>query len=128
VIDPVYISAAVLVVNVGGIIFAVGAWKKQTEQVSEKLTGLEAAVGKRLDKLERGLEETSSALALRVSNVESNLHSLEIQITRDYVSRDVLTELKADLTRSIEKLETTLTTTIGQAMARSGIRKTRDPE
>ena len=97
---------ATIAFTVLSVFAGVIAWRQQTIMMAAKLDGLEAAVGKRLDKLEKALEETSNALTTRVSHLETNLHSLELQITRDYVSRTLLADLKIDLTKSIEKVET----------------------
>lgn len=100
-------QAITIGITIFSVFAGVVAWRQQTIAMAAKLDGLDISVGNRLDKLEKALEETSDALTTRVSQLETNLHSLELQITRDYVSRTMLADLKIDLTLSIEKVETT---------------------
>lgn len=109
--------AITIALTLGSLIGGVFAWRQQTAAVALKLDAVEAAVSARLTKLEDAIKATTDGLSLRIGHCETNIHTLELQLVRDYVSERALQSVLDRVTKQIEKLEDTMAATISHALA-----------
>jgi hypothetical protein len=70
-----------------------------------------------LTKLEDTIRATSDRMYLRIGQCEISIHTLELQLVRDYESERALQSILDRVAKQIEKLEDTMAATISHALA-----------